>query len=247
MKDLIFVSILCVLLIISVCWLYSYANSPEWSNAEKLMSRSDALVYCHKLRKHGHTDWRLPKTHELSEKGLNGYWASDSDDTQDSTQMRVVCARNLPEKAEPAKKGPEPTVQPKSEETPGNKGTVKSEEKAKEQPKKEQPKKEQPKKKQPKTTEECIKPFTDSGLTWCHASKARLSWEQANRYCRNIQYDGKTGWHLPDSDDFKAVNFSDEEPQRFWRSGEKEYYWDRLEPNQNRHVNTADTICVRKN
>lgn len=59
------------------------------------MSRSEAFDYCKNLREHGHSDWKLPKTEELTAKGFTeGYWASDS---TVPASLRVICVRNMPE------------------------------------------------------------------------------------------------------------------------------------------------------
>ena len=119
------VVIFCVGALIYISFKNYSPGSPELSNdAEKTMSWSEAVVYCQDLHENGHSDWKLPKTHELAALSKIGgsYWASDS--TADikkervndeekawsydfnsrerfyafvSTKMRVVCARNMPE------------------------------------------------------------------------------------------------------------------------------------------------------
>ena len=102
------------------------SDSPEVSNdAEKTMRWSKALVYCQDLEENGYSDWKLPTTAKLS--GLNksggNYWSSDMeriekkyDNDEDkawfydfsakkreksfvSTNMHVVCIRNMPKHA----------------------------------------------------------------------------------------------------------------------------------------------------
>jgi uncharacterized protein (TIGR02145 family) len=102
MKDVIFLCIAFVISVVSVC-LYIY--SPEWSKvSEQSMSQNEALDYCINLREHGHADWKLPKTGDLATKGFTeGYWASNSKTEKDEVSapesLRVVCVRNMPEKA----------------------------------------------------------------------------------------------------------------------------------------------------
>ena len=103
-----------------------------------------------------------------------------------------------------------------------------------------------------KAEDKCIELCITKDFTWCSPTRS-LSWEDADKYCRSIHHDGKTGWRMPDSNEFQDLEqnldkcFKKDPPQRFWRSGGTEYYWDRFNPTGNGIVSVADSICVRKN
>ena len=126
-----FLLLFCVGALIYIGFKHYSSDSPEVSKeAEKLMNWYEAVVYCQDLDENGHSDWKLPKTHELValSKSNGGYWASDNidelnknkehangeekvwlydfennkiDKSYVSTNMHVVCVRNMPKTEEP--------------------------------------------------------------------------------------------------------------------------------------------------
>ena len=72
-----------------------------------------------------------------------------------------------------------------------------------------------------------------TGLEWQNPARDyRLGWEQADEYCRNLNWAGKTGWRMPSFDDLKTIHDPEGHDVSgeicYWKRGlhgQCEFYW----------------------
>lgn len=108
-------------------------------------------------------------------------------------------------------------------------------------------------KKEPTT--KCGRKFRKNGKIWCDASRKRLGWAEANEYCKRIEEDGKTGWHLPTIDELRMLDEErDLKDIKYWCvkvPGKSTGYWNKDEDNnapiETNPKNINPFYCVRNN